>query len=296
MDGYCQERLKEFVPKHDFFVGIDSDGCVFDTMEIKQKECFVPATIEIWGLQAISKYAREAIEFVNLYSRWRGSNRFQALVVEMELLAQRPEVIARRFQLPDLSPLRRWVDGGGTLSNATAKEQAAKTGDPLFQRAVAWSELINNRIAEMVHGVPPFPGARECIERITRQADIIVVSQTPGEALAREWEEHKLAHYPAIVAGQELGTKTEHLRLASGGKYEPGRTLMIGDALGDLKAARGAGALFYPIDPGREETSWDRLGREGLECFFAGQYAGTYEEGLIEEFEKLLPEVPPWKR
>ena len=53
----------------DFFVGIDSDGCVFDTMEIKHKECFCPNVIKHWGLQAVSKYAREAAEFVNLYSR-----------------------------------------------------------------------------------------------------------------------------------------------------------------------------------------------------------------------------------
>ncbi|MCJ7777964.1 MAG: hypothetical protein MUP16_06585 [Sedimentisphaerales bacterium] len=32
--------LKEFKPKHKFFVGIDSDGCAFDTMGIKQRECF----------------------------------------------------------------------------------------------------------------------------------------------------------------------------------------------------------------------------------------------------------------
>ena len=29
--------LKEFQPKHTFFVGIDSDGSVFDTMGIKQR-------------------------------------------------------------------------------------------------------------------------------------------------------------------------------------------------------------------------------------------------------------------
>ena len=26
-------------------VGIDSDGCAFDTMEVKHKECFIPNTI-----------------------------------------------------------------------------------------------------------------------------------------------------------------------------------------------------------------------------------------------------------
>ncbi|MHC4194144.1 MAG: hypothetical protein ACYSP9_08240 [Planctomycetota bacterium] len=34
--------LKEFKPKKKFFVGIDSDGCAFDTMGIKQRECFCP--------------------------------------------------------------------------------------------------------------------------------------------------------------------------------------------------------------------------------------------------------------
>nr|HID12448.1 HAD family hydrolase [Anaerolineae bacterium] len=70
--------LAELKPKHDFFIGIDSDGCAFDTMEIKHKECFIPNTIKHWGLQPVSKYAREAAEFVNLYSRWRGINRWPA--------------------------------------------------------------------------------------------------------------------------------------------------------------------------------------------------------------------------
>jgi hypothetical protein len=30
--------------------------------------------------------------------------------------------------------------------------------------------------------------------------------------------------------------------------------------------------------------------------FLAGEYAGAYEADLIAEFEKLLPELPPWKR
>ena len=62
--------------KHDFLVGIDSDGCVFDSMELKHKECFIPAFINHYELQGVSKYAREAAEFVNLYSKSRGVNRF----------------------------------------------------------------------------------------------------------------------------------------------------------------------------------------------------------------------------
>ena len=63
-------------PQHDFLVGIDSDGCVFDSMELKHKECFIPAFINHYDLQGVSKYAREAAEFVNLYSKSRGANRF----------------------------------------------------------------------------------------------------------------------------------------------------------------------------------------------------------------------------
>lgn len=296
MPDYRPERLKEFQPRHEFFIGIDSDGCVFDSMEIKQKECFAPITIDVWDLQAVSKYAREAIEFVNLYSKWRGTNRFKALVLELDLLAERPEVKKRGFKPPDCEAIREWVNAGGTLSNATLKDAAAKSGHPVFQKALTWSEQINRRIAEMVHGVPPFPGVRPALVKMAAFADLVVVSQTPGEALEREWEEHGLDRFPAIIAGQEMGAKTDHLRMAAGGKYAQGRVLMIGDALGDLQAARGAGAFFFPINPGREEESWERLQGEGLDRFRNGTYGGAYESGLIDEFERLLPEKPPWSR
>src|ERR1041384_8641525 len=92
-------QLRNFKPRHAFFVGIDSDGCVFDTMEIKHKECFIPNTIKHWSLQAVSKYAREAAEFVNLYSKSRGINRFPALIETFEWLQKRPEVRARGVQI-----------------------------------------------------------------------------------------------------------------------------------------------------------------------------------------------------
>jgi len=296
MSDFRPERLKDLKPKHDFLIGIDSDGCVFDTMEIKQKECFAPVTIGVWNLQAVSKYAREAIEFVNLYSRWRGCNRFIALIRELDLLAERPEAVRRGFKLPEFGPLRTWVEAGGTLSNATLKEIAAQTGHPSFEQALTWSNLINQRIAEIVHGVPPFTGVRQCLAKMATEADLAVVSQTPGEALEREWEEHGIGHYPAVIAGQEMGTKTDHLKLAAGGKYPADHVLMIGDALGDLKAAQGAGALFFPVNPGREEESWDRLYREGIDRFLEGKFSGTYEKALIDEFERLLPETPPWRK
>jgi hypothetical protein len=70
---------------------------------------------------------------------------------------------------------------------------------------------------------------------------------------------------------------------------------MIGDAPGDLSAARANSALFFPVNPGHEEASWERFNREAVERFFNHTYAGAYEASLITEFETLLPEKPPWK-
>ena len=38
--------MYEIQPTKEFLVGIDSDGCAFDTMELKHKECFIPNTIK----------------------------------------------------------------------------------------------------------------------------------------------------------------------------------------------------------------------------------------------------------
>ncbi len=95
-----QSSLRDFVKSSDFFVGVDSDGCAFDTMEVKHKECFIPNIIKSYHLAAVSKYVREAAEFINLYSKWRGVNRFPGLVATIDLLAERPEVIRRRPSVP----------------------------------------------------------------------------------------------------------------------------------------------------------------------------------------------------
>jgi hypothetical protein len=71
---------------------------------------------------------------------------------------------------------------------------------------------------------------------------------------------------------------------------------MIGDAPGDMQAAKSINALFYPVNPGDEERSWERFYKEAMPCFFNGSYAGEYEAALIAEFEGYLPSVPPWKK
>ncbi len=290
------QPLAELTPRHEFFIGIDSDGCAFDTMEVKHKECFIPEIIKVWGLQPVSKYAREAAEFVNLYSKWRGINRWPALTMVFDLLAERPEVQAREVEIPPAPRLREFInDDNYPKSNDGLAAYMGAHPDPELDRAMAWTTGVNDAVADMVHGVPPFPWVRESLAALADTADLIVVSATPVEALTREWHEHDIARYVRVIAGQEMGKKALHLELAAAGKYPADRILMIGDAPGDMKAARANGALFFPINPGHEEASWRRFHDEAMQRFFDGTYRGDYESALIAEFEKLLPETPPWK-
>jgi phosphoglycolate phosphatase-like HAD superfamily hydrolase len=289
------DALRSFRPMHSFFVGIDSDGCAFDTMELKHKECFIPNTIKHYGLQCASKYARETAEFVNLYSEHRGVNRFPSLVLTFELLEDRPEVARRGVKVPGTAALRRFIDSGKPLGNPALEEEVERTREPDLELALRWSKAVNQDIAAMVRGVTPFPFVRECLEKLSGMADMMCVSGTPVGALTAEWKEHDIARYVRLIVGQELASKKDTLRAAVAAGYDARKVLMVGDAPGDLKAARANGALFYPIVPGDEEASWERLHGEGLERFERGQYAGKYEEALIEAFLEKLPATPPWK-
>ena len=142
--------------------------------------------------------------------------------------------------------------------------------------------------------LPPFPYLTKSLQKLQGKADVIVVSQTPLEALQREWQEHRIDGYTRLIAGQEMGTKTEHIALAADGKYPADHILMVGDAPGDLRAAQSNRALFYPIIPGREEESWQRFYEEGLERFLNGNFKGEYAQQLAAEFDASLPEKPDW--
>ncbi len=294
------ERLKKHTPTHDFLIAVDSDGCAFDTMEIKHKECFIPNIIKHWEMQPIAKYARAAAEFVNLYSKWRGVNRFPALIKTIDLLADWDVVQARRFVLPQTPNLRQWIEEESKLGNPSLKAWCAAHSPeeaPDMYQALRWSLAVNESVADIVQGgLPPFPYVRQCLDKAQLRADIMVCSQTPTEALIREWEEQGLDAYVFAINGQEMGKKGEHIQFASENRYEKSNILMIGDAFGDLKAARANDALFFPINPGEEERSWQRLFEEGLDKFFAGEYAGAYEASLIKKFEIFLPETPPWQQ
>jgi phosphoglycolate phosphatase-like HAD superfamily hydrolase len=290
-----QAILKNLKPDHEFFIGIDSDGCVFDTMEVKQKEFFIPNALKHFDLYSISDILKETWEFVNLYSIYRGGNRFTSLIKVFELIGEREDFKKHDHILPDLSSLREWVKKETKLGNASLREYFTSNYNPDLEKVVLWTEAINMDISEKLHSIPPFPHAKTAVKNLSGIADLVIVSQTPLEALEREWEEHNLKKYVKAVAGQEHGTKTEHIALAAKGKYPDKNILMIGDAKGDMDSAQYNGILFYPVIPGKEDKSWERFLNEGIAKFVNAKFEGNYSESLLKEFEKSLPETPPWK-
>jgi len=270
------KELLELKPEHEYFIGIDSDGCVFDT--------------KYYDLYPISKTLRETWEFINLYSINRGGNRFTSLVKVFDLLSTNKIVKESGCKLPDLTPLKEWIASETKLGNATLRKYFESNYNAELERVLNWSESINDEIGRLLPKIPPFPHALKTIQKIHNDADIVIVSQTPYEALKREWEENDILKYVRTIAGQEHGTKSEHLALTAKGKYPDNMILMIGDAKGDLDAAKSNNISFYPIIPGDEDKSWERFLNEGFERFSKKTFAGSYQNNLIKEFLEVLPE------
>lgn len=285
-----------FEKRNDYLVCVDSDGCLLDNMELKHKECFTPATVNCWNLQGASKYVREVAEFVNLYSRTRGYNRFPAIIRTLELSYARPELKERGFEIPDLGPLKRWVEETPVLSAAAIDEYCCKHPDcsPILAQAAVWSREVDANIAHIVRNLHEFPFVKSALKRLSEFADVVVVSATPHEALVRELESVGLSRYMRFVFGQDYGTKSMCIKTAMQLGYSPDHVLKIGDAPADYKAAFENGVLFNPIVAGHEKESWLNLLNVSSVRFKNGTFKGEYENGLLSEFLDNLKEDPWW--
>jgi phosphoglycolate phosphatase-like HAD superfamily hydrolase len=285
-----------FESQHPFFVGIDSDGCVFDTMEVKQKQFFLPITLDFWGWHQIEEPLRAVWEFVNLYSIHRGNNRFVAFNLVLDLLPTHPAFDAMQIALPDFRVLKTWLEKENQLGNPALKKQVEQTGDPILTKVLEWSETVNRAIKKELPIIHPFEPVRQTLSLLQQHADIMVVSQTPHEALVREWTTHQLDSVVRYIAGQEHGTKAEQLTWAAIERYPRDSILMVGDSPGDLQAAEQIGVCFFPILPGEETASWEIIRTEVMERFFQGSFRGSFEQEHIQAFKALLPSEPPWKK
>ncbi len=283
-----------YEPKHPRLIACDSDGCAFDVMDIKHKECFCPAFIKHFGLQSCAKQARQVWEFVNLYSQTRGSNRFLAVGLALELLAEHPDLRVAEVSSLDFSELQKFLKEAEALGEPSLESAVEATGDAALMAMLAWTREVNILVKEMCHGIGSFSGVDTALQQAAETCDVVVVSQAPRKTLVHEWSQSGLDSHTVFIAGQEFGTKAaqvEQTLEAVDANYE---VLVLGDALGDQSAADAVAARFFPIIPGDESASWRRFIDEGLPRFNEGRFDDSYQASLLEAFSRALPKDPPW--
>ena len=268
--------------KKDFFIGVDSDGTAFNSMIAKHRYAFIPAAIEVWSLEEYSNDVFEFCEYINLFSKHRGINRFEGLLMMFD------ELKTRGIFLGDYSALREYMNNTNTYSNSTLKKYIEDTQNPFLEEVLKWSMKADILFAEKVNGMPPFDGVKESLEEASKYADVVVVSSASAKGLLDDWGASDIAKYTHKIMGQENGTKKQQLKNAVGNEYSENCVLMIGDAIGDYDAAQSVDALFYPILPGREEESWHKFLETGMKKFFEGSFAGEYQKDLLKEFFDIL--------
>jgi phosphoglycolate phosphatase-like HAD superfamily hydrolase len=278
-----REDLIAFKPRYEFLICIDSDGTVFDSMNIKHIKAFIPAAWTTWDFGTAAGELKKIMENVNLYSETRGINRYLGLYLAFEKL-----MAVTGLKFFDLEPLREFNEQSNALSGSALEKWIEDNPHPFLKQVLVWSLEADRLFEENIRGQLPFPNVENTVKLMGEKADIMVVSSASGKGLEKDFEFSGLTRYMAFIGGQELGSKKQQLFLASSGKYSFKKVLMIGDAPGDMEAASGVGASFFPIIPGKEVESWQKLKEESLERFFAGSYKGEYEDRLIEEFNLRL--------
>ena len=278
--------------RKEWLVCIDADGCLLDNMELKHKECFCPALVNVWELQPVSRYAREEWQRVNLYSRSRGKNRFHAVVEALERIYARDEVKAVGLVKPDLTDLIRWKEETPELSARALREYAENNPglSGTLRQAAEWSAEVDANIKRIVRGIRPFVNVTETLEKLNTFADVVVVSSTPSDALERELTNCGVYDCFKEVYGQDEGTKSVCISKMLEKGYDRDKVLKVGDAYGDLCAARENDVLFFPIRPSEETESWAELRDTYSDLFREGRYKGAEMEKQISRFLEILPE------
>lgn len=279
----------------DTFVGLDSDGCVVDTMASKQHGFLQPLLIEALGLQPVAETYHACADFVNLYSETRGITRFRAIYMNLELLNRHPDYVATgRPPLP-LDDFKAFVDSGLPLSSDALEGWLKDHPSEFLEKILKWSLDVNAAIIKSGVIFPAYNGACAALKRMQGRSETGIVSQSPERVLRQDWGAHGLLEYVTHVAGQEVGDKVAQLSTLTGGRFAKNRILMVGDAPGDLKASRAFGCRFFPILPGKEEESWELFNSEVYDAFTAGTYTEAREAELIDAFVKTMPATPPWE-
>lgn len=269
-------NITDFKPQKQFLLCVDSDGCIIDGMTIKHLECFGPCLIEEWDFKdhnlEIIKYWNK----INLYSMTRGINRFKGLLMALDYGNK------EGYSKIDCTEIRNWIEKTKELSINSLKQEIAETDSDILKKALHWSVNVNERVENLPNEKKgAFAGVQDCLMAASKYADIAVVSSANARAVEVEWSHNQLLDYVDVVMTQECGSKADCLKLMLSKGYSNNKVLMVGDAPGDIEAAKDSRVLYYPIIVGREVESWVNFKEDILDSFIHE----TYEKELMKECE-----------
>lgn len=274
--------MKNYKKNKEFLICIDSDGCVMDTMNSKHYTCFGPQLIEIFDLHHHNDYILSYWNELNLYSKTRGINRFVGLYTTLEKLHK------EKIIKDDLSDLKMYVEESESLSNDSLIKLLEVKDSAILKKALAWSHAVNSCIVQLPKGNDIFKESTESLIAAHELADVVVVSAANKEALIEEWNRLDVAKYTNMIFGQDYGSKSEIIRDLKLKGYKEENILMIGDALGDLKAARDNDVYFYPIIVNEEKESWIEFRENVLSSFVENKNFKEIEDKYIKRMKTVL--------
>ena len=274
--------LQHFVPRKDYLVCVDSDGCAMDTMDIKHFRCFGPCMVEEWGLEEWAEPILNRWNAINLYSGTRGINRFKGLAMALT------EIDKVYRPIEGVAELAAWAEHAPELSNKAIAEATKTAKGPCLAKALSWSKKVNAAIDALPESdKKPFAGVAEALSAAHSAADVAIVSSANREAVEEEWTRCGLLPSVDVLCCQDSGSKAACIAQLKAKGYDPAHILMVGDAPGDQAAAQKNGVLFYPILARHEAEGWAEFTAKALPALLDGSY-GPYGQEMAKRFEKNL--------
>ncbi|MCF0185056.1 MAG: HAD family hydrolase, partial [Bacteroidaceae bacterium] len=267
----------------DYLICIDSDGCAMDTMDIKHFTCFGPCMVKEWQLEEWEEEILTRWNDINLYTMTRGINRFKGLAMALG------EINEKYKPIEGCLKLKVWADGAKELSNQAVEEMYNKTDEEIFKKALSWSKSVNENIQKLPDSEKkPFEGAKEGLKAASKVADVAIVSSANVDAVVEEWKTHGLLEYVDVMLCQDAGSKAFCIKELVKKGYDNRKVLMVGDAPGDLDAAKKNLVNFYPILVRHEKTSWEESPSafEKLKNMDYESYGKQKEKEFIDNLSK----------
>lgn len=274
------ENIKK---KHEYLICIDSDGTIMDTMTIKHNLCFGPCFIKTFDIKEHVEDILNHWNDTNLYTLTRGINRFQGLKEILIYVKDKYQI-----EFDGNKEFFDWVETTKAFSNDLLKEEILKVEhNYVLKKALEWSIFVNEEIKKLPPSVE-FPYVKETLKKLSTFADLLGVSSANKDAVYKEWKEREIFDYFLDVACQDRGSKTAIILQGISLGYDLDKVIMLGDAMGDLKASEDAKCLFYPIIPKNEAESWKKLHDTVSELIKNGSYTKEVARIYIDEFLNYL--------